>query len=358
MASVAIRDVRKAFGPTQVIHGVDIAIDDGEFVVLVGPSGCGKSTLLRMIAGLENITAGEIRIGERVVNHVPPKERDIAMVFQNYALYPHMTVADNMSFSMRLRGAPKAEIDARVKRAADILGLGDLLGRFPRQLSGGQRQRVAMGRAIVRDPQVFLFDEPLSNLDAKLRVQMRTEIKELHQRLKTTTVYVTHDQIEAMTMADKIVVMHDGLVEQIGAPLDLYDRPDNLFVAGFIGSPAMNLLRGQIGDNVRANGAAQFEGPAGLRVSLAAPAAWNGRAVTCGIRPEHFMIADDGAEAIVQVIEPTGAEIQVVAKLGDEEVIAVFRERHQFKPGDKIRLKPDPRLVHLFDAETGKRMDA
>jgi multiple sugar transport system ATP-binding protein len=354
MASVAIRDVRKAFGPAQVIHGVDIAIDDGEFVVLVGPSGCGKSTLLRMIAGLENITAGEIRIGERVVNHVPPKERDIAMVFQNYALYPHMTVADNMSFSMRLRGAPRAEIDARVKRAADILGLGDLLGRFPRQLSGGQRQRVAMGRAIVRDPQVFLFDEPLSNLDAKLRVQMRTEIKELHQRLKTTTVYVTHDQIEAMTMADKIVVMNSGLVEQIGAPLDLYDRPENLFVAGFIGSPAMNFLNGI----VRANGAAQFDGPAGLRVTLAAPSAWDGRAVTCGIRPEHLALADDGAEAEIQVIEPTGSEIQVVAKLGDEEVIAVFRERHQFKPGDKIRLKPDPRFVHLFDAGTGQRLQS
>jgi multiple sugar transport system ATP-binding protein len=307
-----------------------------------------------MIAGLENITAGEIRIGERVVNHVPPKERDIAMVFQNYALYPHMTVADNMSFSMRLRGAPRAEIDARVNRAADILGLGDLLGRFPRQLSGGQRQRVAMGRAIVRDPQVFLFDEPLSNLDAKLRVQMRTEIKELHQRLKTTTVYVTHDQIEAMTMADKIVVMNSGLVEQIGAPLDLYDRPENLFVAGFIGSPAMNFLNGI----VRANGAAQFDGPAGLRVTLAAPSAWDGRAVTCGIRPEHLALADDGAEAEIQVIEPTGSEIQVVAKLGDEEVIAVFRERHQFKPGDKIRLKPDPRFVHLFDAGTGQRLHA
>src|SRR5262249_51110791 len=268
MASVAIHDVRKAFGATQVIHGVDIGIDDGQFVVLVGPSGCGKSTLLRMIAGLENITAGEIRIGERVVNNVPPKERDIAMVFQNYALYPHMTVADNMSFSLRLRGAPKAEIDTRVKRAADILGLSALLGRFPRQLSGGQRQRVAMGRAIVRDPQVFLFDEPLSNLDAKLRVQMPTEIKELHQRLKTTTVYVTHDQIEAMTMADKIVVMNSGLVEQMGAPLDLYDRPDNLFVAGFIGSPAMNFLKG----TVRANGAAELEGPAGVRLPLPAPA--------------------------------------------------------------------------------------
>ncbi len=354
MASVAIREVRKSFGTAEVIHGVDIAIDDGQFVVLVGPSGCGKSTLLRMIAGLENITAGEIRIGERVVNHVPPKERDIAMVFQNYALYPHMTVAANMSFSLRLRGASKAETDTRVKRAAEILGLTHLLARFPRQLSGGQRQRVAMGRAIVRDPQVFLFDEPLSNLDAKLRVQMRTEIKELHQRLGTTTVYVTHDQIEAMTMADKIVVMHDGLVEQIGAPLELYDRPDNLFVAGFIGSPAMNFLRGA----VRANGLAEFEGPGGLRLPLAAPAGWNGRSIVCGIRPEHFALADDGAEAEIQVIEPTGSEIQVVAKLADEDIIAVFRERHQFKPGDKIRLKPDPRLVHLFDAESGKRLNA
>src|SRR6476619_3948926 len=264
MASVAIRDVRKAFGSTTVIRGVDIAIGDGEFVVLVGPSGCGKSTLLRMIAGLENITNGEIRIGERVVNKLPPKERDVAMVFQNYALYPHMTVAADMAFSLKLRGAPKSEIDERVNRAAAILGLTQLLERFPRQLSGGQRQRVAMGRAIVRDPQVFLFDEPLSNLDAKLRVQMRTEIKELHQRLQTTTVYVTHDQIEAMTMADKIVVMHDGRVEQIGAPLDLYDRPDNLFVAGFIGSPAMNMVKGRI----NLNGAAVFEAPIGVKFSL------------------------------------------------------------------------------------------
>jgi multiple sugar transport system ATP-binding protein len=359
MASVAIRDVRKAFGSTTVIHGVDVAIGDGEFVVLVGPSGCGKSTLLRMVAGLENITSGEICIGDRVVNNLPPKERDVAMVFQNYALYPHMTVAANMGFSMRLRGAPKSEIDARVNRAAEILGLGPYLERFPRQLSGGQRQRVAMGRAIVRDPQVFLFDEPLSNLDAKLRVQMRTEIKELHQRLKTTTIYVTHDQIEAMTMADKIVVMHDGLVEQIGAPLELYDRPDNLFVAGFIGSPAMNLLRGTI----QVNGAPSFSGRNGIRLPLAAaPANADGRAAVYGIRPEHFVIADDGAEAIVQVIEPTGSETQVVAKLGGQEngqdIIAVFRERHQFKPGDKIRLKPDPRLVHLFDEATGQRLIA
>jgi len=355
MASVAIRDVRKAFGSTTVIHGVDIAIVDGEFVVLVGPSGCGKSTLLRMIAGLENITSGEIYIGDRLVNDLPPKERDVAMVFQNYALYPHMTVAANMAFSLKLRGAPQTEIGTRVKRAADILGLGPYLQRFPRQLSGGQRQRVAMGRAIVRDPQVFLFDEPLSNLDAKLRVQMRTEIKELHQRLKTTTVYVTHDQIEAMTMADKIVVMHDGLVEQIGAPLELYDKPKNLFVAGFIGSPAMNFLKGA----VRLNGKMEFEVPSGARLPLAAvPAGSDGRAAIYGVRPEHFVIADDGAEAAIQVIEPTGAEIQVVAKLGGEEIIAVFRERYQFKPGDKIRLKPDPKLVHLFDETSGQRLIA
>jgi len=353
MAAVAIRDVRKAFGALQVIHGVTIAIADGEFVVLVGPSGCGKSTLLRMIAGLENISAGEIRIGERVVNDMPPKERDIAMVFQNYALYPHMTVADNMGFSLRLRRAPRREIEARVQRAAEILGLRRLLDRYPRQLSGGQRQRVAMGRAIVRDPQVFLFDEPLSNLDAKLRVQMRTEIKELHQRLQTTTIYVTHDQIEAMTMADKIVVMHDGLVEQIGAPLDLYDRPNNLFVAGFIGSPAMNFLRGRI----RRNGKLEFEGPQGARLPLdGAPACSDGQPAIYGVRPEHFVLAEDGVEAQIQIIEPTGSELQVVARLGGEEVIAVFRERHRFKPGETIRLKPDPRLVHLFDDATGNRL--
>ncbi|WP_292054056.1 ATP-binding cassette domain-containing protein, partial [Mesorhizobium sp.] len=235
MASVAIGDVYKSFGTVEILHGVSVDIDDGEFVTLVGPSGCGKSTLLRMIAGLEKISRGQIAIGDRVVNNVAPKERDVAMVFQNYALYPHMTVAENMAFSLMLKGVSKAESAASVKRAAEILGLVPLLERYPRQLSGGQRQRVAMGRAIVRDPAVFLFDEPLSNLDAKLRVQMRAEIKELHQRLKTTTVYVTHDQIEAMTMADKIVVMHDGLVEQIGPPLELYDRPNNLFVASFIG---------------------------------------------------------------------------------------------------------------------------
>ena len=246
MASVDIVNAKKAFGQNEILHGVSIDIADGEFVVLVGPSGCGKTTLLRMIAGLETITSGDIKIGERIVNDLPPKDRDIAMVFQNYALYPHMTVADNMAFSLKLRGVSRSQIDERVNKAAGILGLTDYLARFPRHLSGGQRQRVAMGRAIVRDPQVFLFDEPLSNLDAKLRVAMRTEIKDLHQRLGTTTIYVTHDQIEAMTMADRIVVMRDGNVEQIGAPLELYDTPANLFVAGFIGSPAMNLFKGTI----------------------------------------------------------------------------------------------------------------
>ena len=355
MAEVALRNVVKRFDNVEVVRSINLDIPDNEFVVLVGPSGCGKSTLLRMIAGLENITGGQISIGDRVVNNLPPKERDIAMVFQNYALYPHMTVAANMAFSMKLRGAPKEEIDARVKRAAEILDLGPYLERFPRQLSGGQRQRVAMGRAIVRDPQVFLFDEPLSNLDAKLRVQMRTEIKELHQRLKTTTVYVTHDQIEAMTMADKIVVMHDGIVEQIGTPLELYDHPANQFVAGFIGSPAMNFLKG----TVRVNGGAVFEGPNGVKLPVAnAPASANGVAAVYGIRPEHFTLADDGAEAEIVVIEPTGSETQVFAKLGGEEVVAVFRERHQFKPGEKIKLKPDPKLVHLFDAATGKRLNS
>src|SRR3984893_13245794 len=355
MASVEIRDVRKAFGATEVIHGVNVMIEDGAFVVLVGPSGCGKSTLLRMIAGLENITGGQIKIGDRVVNDLPPKARDVAMVFQNYALYPHMTVAANMGFSLRLRHAPQEEIDARVKRAAAILGLEPLLGRFPRQLSGGQRQRAAMGRAIVRDPQVFLFAEPLANLDEKLRVQMRTEIKELHQRLGTTTIYVTHDQIEAMTMADTIVVLHDGVVEQVGAPLELYDRPANLFVAGFIGSPAMNFLRGKI----KANGAAGFDGPNGVRLPLATvPNSSDGRPAVYGVRPDHFVIADDGAEVEIVVVEPTGSETQVFAKLGGEQVVAVFRERHQFSPGARVRLKPDPALVHLFDETTGKRLNA
>jgi multiple sugar transport system ATP-binding protein len=354
MAAVEIRNVRKSFGKVEVLHGVSIDIADCSFVVLVGPSGCGKSTLLRMIAGLESITAGEILIGRRVVNRLPPKERDVAMVFQNYALYPHMTVADNMGFSLLLRGENKATIAERVAKAADILGLTPYLDRYPRQLSGGQRQRVAMGRAIVRDPQVFLFDEPLSNLDAKLRVAMRTEIKNLHQRLRTTTIYVTHDQVEAMTMADQIVVMNEGRVEQIGAPLHVYDCPNNLFVAGFIGSPAMNFMSGFI-----ANGAVpEFRGSDGVRLPLSrAPVHGDGRPIILGVRPEHFLLDDDGAEAQVIVVEPTGAEIQVLAQFGKNEIVAVFRERHQFKPGDTIRLKVDPRMVHLFDPTTGERVN-
>ncbi len=353
MASVTIRDVRKSFGGFEVLHGVSIPIEDGAFVVLVGPSGCGKSTLLRMLAGLENITSGTISIGERVVNNVQPKERDIAMVFQNYALYPHMTVAQNMGFSLKLRGAGTQDIAARVRRAADILALTPLLERYPRQLSGGQRQRVAMGRAIVRDPQVFLFDEPLSNLDAKLRVAMRTEIKELHQRLRTTTVYVTHDQIEAMTMADKIVVMHDGIVEQMGAPLELYDRPDNRFVAGFIGSPAMNFLHGQL----KANGHPCVETASGARLPLIdAPPASEGMPVVYGVRPEHLELADEGIEAEVAVVEPTGSETQIVARVGDQDIIAVFRDRHAIGPGDRIRLRPRASAAHLFDEDSGRRL--
>jgi multiple sugar transport system ATP-binding protein len=354
VARVQISKVFKAFGAMPIIHGVSIDIADGEFVILVGPSGCGKSTLLRMIAGLETVTGGEIRIGERVVNDVPPKQRDIAMVFQNYALYPHMRVYDNMAFSLKLRGAPKAEIEARVRKAAGILDLSLLLERYPRQLSGGQRQRVAMGRAIVRDPQVFLFDEPMSNLDAKLRVQMRTEIKELHQRLRTTTVYVTHDQIEAMTMADKIVVMQDGIVEQIGSPLVLYDKPENLFVASFIGSPAMNFIRGKI---VVADTAA-FVTEAGLRLPLkGAPAGSDGRPAIYGIRPEDFVIdGANGLPAEVVVVEPTGAETQVCARLGGEKIIGLFRQRFTVEPGDTLPLAPNPGLVHLFDAKDGRRI--
>ncbi len=354
MAAVEIRGVKKVFGSTPVIHGVDVSIADGEFVVLVGPSGCGKSTLLRMIAGLEEISDGEIAIGDRVVNDLPPKERDIAMVFQNYALYPHMTVRDNMAFSMRLRRTSADEVTRRVKIAAEILGLEALLDRYPRQLSGGQRQRVAMGRAIVRDPRVFLFDEPLSNLDAKLRVAMRAEIKELHQRLKTTSVYVTHDQIEAMTMADRIVVMHDGRVEQIGSPLELYDAPQNLFVAGFIGSPAMNFVKGVLR---RSGAAATVELEVGGHVPAPANQAADGAAVVWGARPEHFTIAPngDGLAGEIVVVEPTGADTHVLVRMGESELVAVFHERHALRPGDRIHLSPDVPKTHLFDAATGTR---
>jgi multiple sugar transport system ATP-binding protein len=350
MAGVTVRALKKAYGAVAVVHGLDLDIADGEFVVLVGPSGCGKSTLLRMIAGLEEITSGDIRIGERRVNNLPPSERDIAMVFQNYALYPHKTVGANMGFALKMRGMDKAAIAGKVTRAAEILGLTPYLDRFPRALSGGQRQRVAMGRAIVRDPQVFLFDEPLSNLDAKLRVQMRTEIRELHQRLKTTTVYVTHDQIEAMTMADKIVVMQGGRIEQVGGPLELYDRPVNTFVAGFIGSPAMNVAPGVVqGGAVVLEGGARLPLPPGLSVA-------EGREVTYGIRPEHLSVGSEGIAGTVAVVEPTGSETHVVLRAGGRDVVAMFRDRVGFRPGDALTFAPDAEKVHLFDKASGVRL--
>jgi multiple sugar transport system ATP-binding protein len=353
MAEVTVRNVVKRYGAVQVMHGVSVDIEDGAFVVLVGPSGCGKSTLLRMIAGLEAISGGEISIGGRVVNDVMPKDRDIAMVFQSYALYPHKTVAENMGFALKIKGAPKAEIEAKVGKAASILDLGHLLDRYPKQLSGGQRQRVAMGRAIVRDPQVFLFDEPLSNLDAKLRVAMRVEIKELHQRLGTTIVYVTHDQIEAMTMADKIVVMRDGRVEQIGAPLELYDHPDNVFVAGFIGSPAMNFLKGRLGS---ADGRTVFIADGGATLPVERIRADDGRPVVYGIRPEHIDIGEGGLPARVSVLEPTGSETQVFARLGEDSIDAVVKDRLDVRPGEEIALRIDPRRAHIFDGATGARI--
>ena len=352
MGAVHIDDVRKNYGSLEVLHGVTIDIADGEFVILVGPSGCGKSTLLRMIAGLEDITSGEISIAGNVVNTLAPKDRDIAMVFQSYALYPHMTVEQNMAFSLKLQRVPREEAKKRVASAAGILGLEPYLERYPRHLSGGQRQRVAMGRAIVRNPAVFLFDEPLSNLDAKLRVQMRHEIKQNHQRLKTTTVYVTHDQIEAMTMADRIVVMHDGVIEQIGTPLELYDHPANLFVAGFIGSPAMNMLGGNIDGNA-------FVAADGARIDLGTvPANSDGRRVTLGVRPEHFHLDPNGLPAEILTVEPTGSETQVVARFAGQDIIGAFRERIVARPGESLTIRPESSAIHLFDAESGKRIAA
>ena len=350
MAPVTLTNIKKSFGSAEIIRGVSIDIADGEFVALVGPSGCGKSTILRMIAGLEPITDGRLKIGDRIVNELEPKDRDIAMVFQNYALYPHMTVEKNMAFSLEHRGASKAEIAERVRWAADILGLKDMLQRRPGQLSGGQRQRVAMGRAIVRDPAVFLFDEPLSNLDAKLRVVMRGEIKGLHQRLKTTTIYVTHDQVEAMTMADKVVVLNAGRVEQVGAPLDLYDRPANRFVAGFIGSPSMNFIEGTVTP----------EGFAAPGMTLPLPEAvhaHNGATATYGIRPEHFSLSPGGLPAIVSLVEPMGSETQVTMTLGDQPVIGVFRERLRAAAGETIHVAPDMSALHIFSADGATRLN-
>ena len=344
MGNVTIQELRKSYGSQEVIHGLNIDIAESEFVALVGPSGCGKSTLLRMIAGLEPINSGTISIGGRVVNNLPPSERDIAMVFQTYALYPHKSVAENMGFALKVARLPRKEIDRRVKEAAEILSLTEYLDRKPRHLSGGQRQRVAMGRAIVRDPQVFLFDEPLSNLDAKLRVQMRTELKELHQRLKTTTVFVTHDQIEAMTLADRIVVMQSGHIEQIGTPLELYDNPVNEFVATFIGAPSMNLLASELSNHSITIGDQQFPGPAG-----------EGK-VHLGVRPEHLILSDDGLPMTVKVVEPTGSETIVFLTFENQDVVAIFRERHNFSAGQVVHLKPDPEQLHVFDAVSGARL--
>ncbi len=356
MATVSFRNVKKSFGKTEIIQGLGFDIADGEFVVLVGPSGCGKSTLLRMLAGLEDITGGEILIDGRVVNELESKDRDIAMVFQSYALYPHMTVGENMGFSLRLRNADKGVTEQRVADAAKILNLDALLGRYPRELSGGQRQRVAMGRAIVRDPKVFLFDEPLSNLDAKLRVAMRAEIKALHQRLKTTTVYVTHDQIEAMTMADRIVVMHDGIVEQIGTPLDLYDRPENLFVAQFIGSPAMNVVEGVL----RRNGqGASAEAHGAHWPAPALTEAADGQPVHYGIRPGDIVLADagSGVPARVIVVEPTGNETELLVQVGEARLIVVVHGRVQAAPDDTVGLVIRPDSAHLFDRQSGRRLN-
>ncbi len=353
MATVDFRNVSKAYGPTVVIPGIDLAVADGEFVVIVGPSGCGKSTLLRMVAGLEEISGGEIAIGGRVVNRLEPKDRDIAMVFQNYALYPHMSVYDNMAYGLRIRGQSKTEIDAGVKRAADILELDALLERKPRQLSGGQRQRVAMGRAIVREPAVFLFDEPLSNLDAKLRVQMRFEIQKLHRRLGTTSLYVTHDQVEAMTLAQRIVVMNAGRAEQVGTPMEVYANPQTLFVAGFIGSPAMNFMPG------KADGRGAIALDAGGSVHGVNGTVEPGRDVVVGIRPEHMLPAHNSERVVagtVEMIEHLGADSLVHVGHGKTTVVA--RLPHGTHPdiGSTFALAAQPDAVFLFDAKSGQRM--
>jgi len=358
MASVDIEGVTKRFGAVEVLKGVDVTVPDGSFTVLVGPSGCGKSTLLRAVAGLEGVSTGRIRIGERVVNGLTPKARNIAMVFQNYALYPHMRVRENMAFSLMLGGVPTDSLEDRVKRAARTLGLSNLLERLPRQLSGGQRQRVAMGRAIVRDPSVFLFDEPLSNLDAKLRVVMRAEIKALHQRLATTSIYVTHDQVEAMTLADQVVVMRDGRIEQIGPPLEVYDRPSSPFVAGFIGSPSMNLLPGSWTSGHPCCVHLPGEGTVELLTQDHPKDARPG-AVTIGIRPEHLELSDTGMQARVMVVEPTGSQTWVSARAGDHTVNAVLAGRQTLSPGDRVHLRPQPGSgrIHLFDPALDRRLN-
>jgi multiple sugar transport system ATP-binding protein len=359
MAEVIVRKLNKMFDTNHVVKDVDLHIRDKEFMVFVGPSGCGKTTTLRMIAGLEAVTSGEIVIDDTVVNEVPPMDRDIAMVFQNYALYPHMSVASNMAFGLKMRKFEKREIDTRIRRAADILGIGNLLDRKPRQLSGGQRQRVALGRAIVRDPKVFLFDEPLSNLDAKLRVQMRVELKKLHERLGTTAIYVTHDQVEAMTLGDRVVVMKDGVVQQVGEPLELYNQPANRFVAGFIGSPAMNFAEVTL---AASNGRLWAEAP-GLRIGLPEPMAHrangrNGAKATVGIRPEDIHVAGPADapeacfEAEIEVVEQLGSEILLDTRVGDTAFVASVDPALHTRVHDRLKLAFNPHRLHLFDAQT------
>lgn len=350
MSSVSLSHVQKRFGAFPIIHDLSAEFCDGEFTALVGPSGCGKSTLLRMIAGLETLSSGDIVIAGRKVNDLEPRDRGVAMVFQSYALYPHMSVADNMSFALQLAGTERAEIRTRVANASEMLGLGKLLARFPRQLSGGQRQRVAMGRAIVRQPKVFLFDEPLSNLDAKLRVKMRSEIKSLHKRLASTSIYVTHDQVEAMTMADKIVVMRDGYIEQIGSPLDLYREPNNTFVAGFIGSPAMNLLTGRITET-------GFITDSGIILPMPAQTRGpEGRSVVYGIRPEHITPVADGIFLSVEQMEMTGAETLITLRCGSDELLCSVRGFPPETTDGKIGISLDLNQVHLFDGDTKTRL--
>ena len=360
MAQVHLRGVKKTYdNKVDVIHGIDMEIADGEFIVIVGPSGCGKSTLLRMVAGLERITGGQVAIGDRVVNDLEPKDRDIAMVFQNYALYPHMSVYKNMADGLKIRGLPKDDIDARVRKAAKILELGQLLERLPRQLSGGQRQRVAMGRAIVREPAVFLFDEPLSNLDAKLRVQMRLEIKRLQRELDVTSIYVTHDQVEAMTLADRLIVMNAGMADQIGTPMDVYDKPASVFVAGFIGSPAMNFLAAKVGEGAKSVDLAG-SGAKPVRLPLAVPtSAAPGTPVALGLRPEHLLPASDGPlEFEVELAEPLGADTLLHGRFGDvRELVTVRQGGHvTAAPGELRRFSIGATRLHLFDSQTGKRI--
>jgi multiple sugar transport system ATP-binding protein len=359
MAQVVLKDLNKKYDEVHAVKDVNLTIRDKEFMVFVGPSGCGKTTTLRMVAGLEEITAGEISIGDRVVNDLPPKDRDIAMVFQNYALYPHMSVYDNMAFGLKMRKFPKPEIAKRVQEAAEILGIQELLKRKPRQLSGGQRQRVAVGRAIVRHPQVFLFDEPLSNLDAKLRVQMRVELKRLHERLETTAIYVTHDQVEAMTLGSRVVVMKDGWVQQVGEPLEIYSRPANKFVAGFIGSPAMNFLPVTVSET---NGTIFLE-TTGLRTKVPAEKAsalkaYKGQPLTLGIRPEDLRVgsgtdsSDLAFDAVVEVVEPLGSEILLNVSVGGQSVVCRVEPSVKARPHEKIRMAFVPERIHFFDTKT------